>query len=106
MARLRPDVRQRAVGQASWHGSQQRDGARMDGGIGVVEGATAETGRDAFLAGTTQRLRGTGAMGHLARWVFMRTNSFRTQRSLTPIFSSGRRSPPWNRPEISYSRSR
>ena len=43
VARLRTDVRQRAVGQAARHRGQQGDGARMDGGGGAMEGATAQS---------------------------------------------------------------
>ena len=51
VARLRADVRQRAVGQAARHRGQQGDGARMDDGGGAVEGATAQTGRECISGG-------------------------------------------------------
>jgi hypothetical protein len=65
MARLRSDVRQRAVEQAAWHRRQQGDSAHLDGGVRVVEGAATQTRRDAFLAGTTERIRRVGAVGHI-----------------------------------------
>ena len=65
VARLRADVRQRATGQAARHRCQQGDGARMDGGVRVVEAATAQTGRDTLLASTTERIRRVGAVGYL-----------------------------------------
>src|ERR1039458_8476021 len=65
VARLRADVRQRAVGQAARHRRQQGDGARMDGVGRAMEGAVAQTRRGAFLAAATERLRRVGAVGHV-----------------------------------------
>src|ERR1039457_3263911 len=65
VARLRTDVRQPAVGEAARHRGQQGDGARMDGGGRAMEGATAQTRREAFLATATERLRRVSAVGHV-----------------------------------------
>src|ERR1035437_3627739 len=65
VARLRTDVCQPAVGEAARHRGQQGDGARMDGGGRAMEGATAQTRREAFLATATERLRRVSAVGHV-----------------------------------------
>src|ERR1017187_5774159 len=65
VARLRADVRQRAVGQGARHRPQQGDGARMDGVGRAMEGAVAQTRRGAFLAAATERLQRVGAVGHV-----------------------------------------
>ena len=57
VARFRADVRQRAVSQTARHSHQQRDVTRLDGVSRIMEGAVAQTRRDAFLAAATERLR-------------------------------------------------
>src|SRR5579863_6737986 len=65
VARLRADFCKRAVGAAAQHRSQQGNSARVDGGGRAVEGAVAQTRRGAFLAPATERIRRTGAVGHV-----------------------------------------
>src|SRR5437773_1554903 len=98
LARLRANLRERAVGQVAWYRAERRDSASVDDRSRVVEEPGAQAGASALLAAAAQRLWRTGAMGHLrarlvgrarASALFGAAHRRRHQLELGPLCGAG-----------------
>jgi hypothetical protein len=63
LARLRANLRERAVGEVAWHRAERQDSTAVDDRSRVVEQPREQAGANTLLAAAAQRLWRTGAVG-------------------------------------------